>query len=471
MSFRSCFFGALMAAVIPAATLLAQDVIEQPQVENSKYHYEGVINTGSVYVRSGPGEGYYATQKLDKGTSVVVVGIKFDWLKIQPPDGSYSYVGKAFVDLQADGKIGRVNKNDVNVRAGSALNAMKTTVQSRLNTGDQVEVLGQEDEYLKIKPPEGAYVYVNKQFVDATRALPDANVASTPAPASGDSTVASTPATQPDISAFAAKSPSDSTPIAPKLAAVTIDAPAPAVTSTPTVATATTQPTDGSVAAAPSTQPAVAAAPKLSTEELFGKYEDEFTEMSKQPLTDQDVADLAAEYKTIQNGDGLSDNLKRVVDLRIATLNARAESKSKLLDAKRIEKQEAESELARQAELDELKAKRDQTEVEIYSAVGTLQPSSLQYGGTTLYRLTDPATGHTVIYIRTTDDKAAAFMGQFVGVRGNPAVDPQFSLRVITPTDMEAVDQTKVNGTVYSEIVPPSMMARQASASTGSGSN
>src|SRR5208283_4996435 len=112
-----------------------------PEVANSKFQINGVINVDSVYIRSGPGEGYYPTQELSKGAAVTVVGIKFDWLKILPPEGSFSYVNAAFVDHTGDSAIGKINRNNVNVRAGSLTNAMKTTVQTHLDAGVQVEII------------------------------------------------------------------------------------------------------------------------------------------------------------------------------------------------------------------------------------------------------------------------------------------------------------------------------------------
>jgi uncharacterized protein YgiM (DUF1202 family) len=429
-----------LGLLLPAAAASAQDAVQTPQVENSKYQFEGAVNAGAVFVRSGPGEGYYATQKLDKGATVTVVGIKFDWLKIVPPDGSYSYVGSVFVDRSGDGSVGRINRNDVNVRAGSLLNAMKTTVQSRLNAGDEVQIIGKEDEYLKIKPPEGAYLYVNKQFVDPVRAIGGDN---TPAPL-----MTETPTTQPAPLAAAA-------PLAPA-AAVKPVAPSIDVAAAPT-----TQPAQASAGA--TTQP-VAAAPAPTAEDLFGKYEAEFDTTSKQPLADQNIAQLTTEYQSIAKADGLSDTLHEVVRFRIATLQARADSQAKLLEARKLEAQSAQKELALQAEQQELNERLKSEDVEIYTAVGTLQPSSLQLGGSLLYRLTDPATGRTVIYIRTADEKVAGLMGQFVGVKGDANTDPQLSLKVVEPTAIDQVDPAKVNTTVAAEFVPPSLLARQASA-------
>src|SRR5689334_511789 len=94
-------------------------------IENAKFQFEGRITSNAVYVRSGPSENDYPTTKLDNGATVTVVGVKFDWLKILPPDGSFCYVAKAFVEKRGDGKLGRVT-NTLNVRVGSTLNPMKT---------------------------------------------------------------------------------------------------------------------------------------------------------------------------------------------------------------------------------------------------------------------------------------------------------------------------------------------------------
>jgi len=450
MSRRSSLILAGILAIWPAAVVLAQDAVQPPQVENSRYQFEGGINASSVYVRSGPGEGYYATQKLDKDARVTVVGIKFDWLKITPPEGSFSYVGSVFVDRSGDGTVGRINRNDVNIRAGSLLNAMKTTVQSRLNAGEQVQIIGKEDEYLKIKPPAGAYLYVNKQFVDPVRALGGAgdNLSTGGGAAIPVADNPTTRSSSPSVLAGGAVTPAKPTP--PSIEG-------PVVTATPS-----TQPSQ--VAAAPTTQP-IAAAPPPSAEELFGKYEAQFATMSKQPLADQAVDDLSGKYQSIAKADALSDTLRAVVQFRISTLEARAQSKAKLLEARRLEKDAAQKQLVLQAEQQELAERLKQSEVQIYTAVGTLQPSSLQLGGATLYRLTDPATVRTVVYLRSPDAAVTGLMGQFVGVKGDATTDPQLTLKVIVPTAIQAVDPAKVNGSIAAEIIPPSLLARQASAS------
>jgi SH3-like domain-containing protein len=438
MSFRIPL--AAIALLLVSATGLAQDAVPLPDVANSKYQIDGVINVDSVYVRSGPGEGYYPTQELTKNAPVTVVGIKFDWLKILPPQGSFSYVGSVFVDRVGDSSVGKINRNDVNIRAGSTVNAMKTTVQTRLNAGDEIEIIGKEEEYLKIKPPAGAYLYVKKDLVTISRPA----VAATPAP---------TPPVQVSPPVAANPSPSE-TP-----GAIVTAAPTTAPSPTLSAAAPTTNP---SVAVAPSTQPAVAVAPPPTPEELFAKYESAFTEMSKQPLDSQSLGQMISDYQSIAQSDQLSDELKSVVRIRIATLQGRQDNKVKLVEMQRLEKVAADRQLALQAEQEELAERLKASQIQVFVAVGQLQPSSLQIGGGTLYRLVDPSTGRTEIYVRTSDPKITALMSEFVGVNGPTSTDPQLSLRVIEPTEAQPVDESKVNGSVMASIVPPSLLARQA---------
>jgi SH3-like domain-containing protein len=449
MSFRFILV-AVALSVVPGFNALAQDAIPQPNVANSRYQIDGVINVDSVYVRSGPGEGYYPTQELSRGATVTVVGIKFDWLKILPPDGSFSYVNAAFVDHPGDSVIGKINRNNVNVRAGSLTNAMKTTVQTHLDAGAQVEIIGKEEEFLKIKPPAGAYLYVKKDFVTVAHPAVAANPdAANPPPAAP--TAQNPPAA------------------APAIPGAQIDASNAILTSTPTTAPSapvaaapTTNPSAQAVA--PSTQPAVAAAPPPpSPEELFAQYESKFSDISKKPLDSQPLDELIANYQSIAKSDQLSDELKSVVKIRIATLQARLDNKAKLVEVQRLEKLAAARQLALQAEQQELAERLKQSQIQVFVAVGTLQPSSLQVGGGTLYRLVDPATGRTEIYVRTSDSKITALMGQFIGINGEPTNDPQLSLRVIEPTDAQQIDESKVNSSIMAGIVPPSMLAREAS--------
>jgi len=408
----------------------------QPEVANSRFQFIGSINSPDVYIRSGPSDAYYPTLKLDQGTQVTVVGIKYDWLKIIPPAGSFCYVSKLYVEKRGDGTVGRVTRADINVRAGSDLSPLKTTVQTRLGLGDEVKILGEQDEYFKIAPPAGAFLYVNKQFVEPVKALA---VNAVPVGSTDELGTAAAPDTNvPDALADGA----------------------PMTSSTP----ATTQPI--LAAATSTTQPTVAQAPpQPSPEELaetnYGKVETDFTAASQKPLVDQPLSDLQARYQKLLTS-ALPDAEKETVRFRLAVINVRLNAQGKLNDLAKAEADAAVRDRALKAEHSELEDRLQSNSVTLYAAVGTLTTSSLQAGPQTLYRLTDPATGHTVIYVRGSDADALKCMGQFVGVRGETSTDDQLNVRVIDFTAMEQVDPNDINGKIIANLVPPSLMSHTA---------
>ena len=440
MSVRSLVIRSLIPLFAPAffaafspAMVRGEDPV--PQVDNSKVSVVGIVNSNEVYVRSGPGENYYATIKLDKGAKVMVVGLKYDWLKIIPPDGSFSYVAKAFVEKRGDGSTGQVTKPDLNVRAGSDLVAIKTVVQTKLDENEDVTILGEQDEYFKIKPPEGAYLYVNKQFVDQAKDVPV--IASAP----GAEPIASSPV-QPIVSA---------TPDAG------------AAKTQPSVAAAPTTQSTGDEAAArpaPATQPAV---PLAQTE--FDALETAFLDATNLPLEKQPLDALMTGYDKLTKGGELPVSMQRIAEMRLVTLKLRADARQQYAEAQKMQEEARARQTALKAEQGELTQRVKDTEVTMYTALGTLRTSSLQQTGGTLYRLTDPTSGRTLVYIRSSDPNFGSLMDHFIGVRGDVTEDTTMSIKVITPTATEVVDPSKVNGTVSAQIIPPSLLPKLPTAS------
>jgi SH3-like domain-containing protein len=130
------------------------------------------ITSDDVYVRSGPGTNYYPCGKLNKGDKVKVVASKFSWLQITPPGGSYCWISKQYVETDPqNGTVGKVIGDAVRVYAGSdEVQPMHSaTILVKLSNGDKVSLLGEvKEDYYKIAPPEGAYLWVSNQY---TRAL------------------------------------------------------------------------------------------------------------------------------------------------------------------------------------------------------------------------------------------------------------------------------------------------------------
>ncbi|MFH1370803.1 MAG: SH3 domain-containing protein [Planctomycetota bacterium] len=125
------------------------------------------ITSNDVYVRSGPGTNYYFCAKLQKGDKIKVVGSKFSWWQITPPGGSYAWISRQYVETDPqNSSTGTVIGEGVRVYAGSdEVQPMhSTTPLGKLNKGDKVALLGEEKEdYYKIAPPKGAYLWVSSQ--------------------------------------------------------------------------------------------------------------------------------------------------------------------------------------------------------------------------------------------------------------------------------------------------------------------
>lgn len=144
-----------------------QSLAEQPQpAAAGAFPWEGEISGSNVYVRSGAGVNWYPTAKLNAGDRVFVLSEKFGWYQIAPPKGSFSYVDKATVDRQADGKTGLIKQDKVYVRAGSELEDRKSATQMVLDKGAKVEIIGEAEGFFRINPPKGAALYVSKAYVE-----------------------------------------------------------------------------------------------------------------------------------------------------------------------------------------------------------------------------------------------------------------------------------------------------------------
>ena len=439
-------------AVAPASAL-GQLV---PTVENAKFGAAGVVNANSVAVHSGPGENYYPTTRLDKGATVTVVGVKFDWLKILPPDGRFSFVAKRFINKTGE-TAGTANGANVNVRAGSTLSPMKTAIQTQLQNGDPVEILGEVEEYYKIKPPAGAYLYVASRYVDAQKMLgpTDQLVKSAPSSsqtAGGTGSVAVTPPATPGVT----------TPL-PPVTGTNGAAPQPTATGTVAVATGTgaidpnAAPADRitKVAGTATTRPSAEVAGAM---QAYEQAEQSFLAASQQPLDQQPLAQLTEAYTALASNDRLPASMRNNANARLQALKLRVDAQQDVLAIRKRQEEFEKRTAALEAERKALEAKLSSNRVLVYTAMGQLSTSSLKLGEIPVYRLVDPANGRTLVYIRGTDPSLGGMLNQFVGVKGDLVTDPQLSVSIITPTAVEPVDPASTSAAA-AQIQPNSLKA------------
>ena len=160
-------FTAVGFAQLGASPALSAPAADANTVSMPAFPYLAEIIGDNVYVRSGPGTNYYNSGKANKGDKVKVVSHQFSWSCIVPPVGSFSWIYIPYVSIDPDDPgTGIVTGDKVRVYAGSDLvKPIHSTLQLKLERGEKVKLLGeQKDNYYKIAPPTGAYLWVSTKF-------------------------------------------------------------------------------------------------------------------------------------------------------------------------------------------------------------------------------------------------------------------------------------------------------------------
>ncbi|AQQ72192.1 SH3 domain protein [Limihaloglobus sulfuriphilus] len=155
----------LIALVVSCADLFAASQEEMADKEL------GEIQGSKVYIRSGAGLNFYRCAIISEPAKVVIAGEEMGWSKIYPPEGLFSWVSRNYVDVSdIDPSKGIINRDNTRVWTGSefvpAIHC--STNQVNLNKGDEVKFYDDnsaEDDYYKIVPPEGAFVWVNSAYI------------------------------------------------------------------------------------------------------------------------------------------------------------------------------------------------------------------------------------------------------------------------------------------------------------------
>ncbi len=139
-----------------------------------EFPYKAFITAENVYVRSGPGQSYYPTDKLKTGQEIEVY--RHDpggWYAIKPPEGSFAWVSGRFLKAGTDG-LAVVADDRVAARVGSRLSDIREVIQVRLHKAEVVEVLEAKKTgtgsdrvtWYKIAPPSGEFRWVHGRYVD-----------------------------------------------------------------------------------------------------------------------------------------------------------------------------------------------------------------------------------------------------------------------------------------------------------------
>ncbi len=405
--------------------------------------FTGVVIQNQTDVRAGAADRYYRVGELNKGQLVQVDEVIAGWNKIVPPEGFYSYISKAFVDAKGDGSTGVVNSDrskvyaaDVNGPAGSY------RVQAILNSGDGVQIVAEEGSHYKIAAPSSAYVYLPPGSVRRALAMETAPAQpAEPESARAEPVQQPKPEVKPEPTPEPQPEPAVVTPVEPEptpqpvVEAPAETQPAPTIIELNPPAPAEPQPVADSnsekalndlLGSEPKADAPVTIAEGAGLDDL----EKSFRATKGLPVEEKPLAEMIAGYEALRAGGELSPANAVLVKNRLIVL--------------RHEQNIAEglAVIAKASEPQPEPAPEDSDKPVTYDAVGRLLASSV-YDGKTLprmFRLTDPATGRAVAYIRADGPVSTiGHLGKLVGVVGKAAYDPDLKLKVITVKRIDAL--------------------------------
>ena len=190
------FAGAVCADERPAPDASAADRLLPATVR---------VATDHTYLRAGPGDDFYPTERLVRDTEVEVWALDASgYAAVRPVAGSYSWIRAADVDDEAtleggspsarpitEGRVGVIVVDGAVARIGSQLNDLRHVAQVQLEAGERVRVLEEvripsgrhAGLWVRIEPPAGEFRWVRL----ADLALPPALAAFVPRAAPADS--------------------------------------------------------------------------------------------------------------------------------------------------------------------------------------------------------------------------------------------------------------------------------------------
>jgi len=149
-------------------------MLARPATAQQSFPYKAFINANEVYLRSGPGQSYYPTDKLAVGQEIEVY--RHDpggWYAIRPVDGSFSWVAARYLKPGED-NLAVIAEENVAARVGSRFSEIRDVVQVRLHKDEAVELLDAKQAatvagsqaWCRITPPAGEFRWVFGKYVD-----------------------------------------------------------------------------------------------------------------------------------------------------------------------------------------------------------------------------------------------------------------------------------------------------------------
>jgi uncharacterized protein YgiM (DUF1202 family) len=436
MSGKSILISTVLITLVTAGSTFAQ----LPQVADKPagipYPFSAEVTGNDVYIRTGNSVNDYHSGKVNKGFKVTVVDEVLGWAKILPPEGSYSWISKSYVTVNAaNPNTGVVTGDSVRVWAGSDYREPLHSpgLQTKLNAGEIVELMPDQPEnsdYFKIKPPVGAHLWISAEYLKFASSVEGKPVVVPPRPDAAGTQRPSvqTPAT--DIP----PSMEQSRPVFTNIPGQEGQA---AEQGSQAVTGETSQPP----AAEKPAQPDRPAPATKESQYLAENYElgRKIDEIAKQPLDQQDYTEVKQALEAIKSDAdaGRAAAFAQILLERIGRYELAASAIHQVQQQdKNLQRTREQIEKAHQAQLSKLPKEAD------YLYTGILKPSFVysDEGGPRRYLLTD-ANGKIISYLTPAtagmSGKMDSLAGKKVGVKGTIASNARSLVTLVNVTEVD----------------------------------
>jgi hypothetical protein len=423
------------------------------------------VTADMVHLRTRPDANSIPAVQVAAGTVLEAVERDpYDWYRVLPPPGVFSFVAAEFIERRSPTEgVVAVRSGTLRVRVGSAVQNVdpeQSEVQTRLERGAKVEIIGEQDGWLRIAPPPGVFVYVGGQYVvplsadEAARqranaaAAPTPIVAAAPAPACAP---ASGPTSQPAYVAPAPPLPLATQPTASSAPATPETRPA-----TPT------SPTPAPLASAPATKPAEGLDLAGTWGQRLRAIENDIEAETRKPALERNWAPLMARLKgvAVQREE---PTVARLASAWLRQLDEREAEQATLREAEAALERGERATQQHEREMSRIqKAQQAASQPEFAGRGELLRSFAVDARGPArrICKLQNPLTGQVDAYVQvaagTTLD-LNAFLGQYVGVRGARQADKTLGADLIYATEIIPLQTTTAPASQ-----PASGPARQA---------
>ena len=126
----------------------------------------GKTNADNINMRSDSTVNSRVICVLKKGSSVKVDQELYGWYKVKIPAGVPVYINADFLEFNAE-KTAKVNRENVNIRL---LPNDSSPIVGMADKDEVVEVAESGNKWLRIRPTEKTFGWINKKFVETTDA-------------------------------------------------------------------------------------------------------------------------------------------------------------------------------------------------------------------------------------------------------------------------------------------------------------